>query len=376
VCQHLTSPASDGLFSQAIIESGDCDGPWAIMAGAEAKRFGDVYLSAAGCPSTPARPLTGASRLACLRWLPLKQIQVPYLSWLCLVKRSSDPWCLQANATMSLPSLVHHWPSPRPPFAPLTGFAAVVDGSMGGLPGTPLSLIQQGKINRSPKGEQIKVIMGTNTDEFALFMLLMPVVVKGATLPVSASTVEAVVKHIVSYHDHWNETTVEQVLAAYPSGAYATQAYRLTTMATDFVFRCGTRTAARALANQGIVTHLYQFDYHHAGYLDPASKACELDSELLCGVFHASELPFVFSTLLTDVRPSDRKMSSTIGTYWANFAKYGTPNGAGVDVRWPAYTQTKDEHLRLASQVEVGSGYGKVNCDFWDSLPRQTSYPH
>ena len=38
VCQHLTSPASNGLFSRAIIESADCDGPWAIMPGKEAKR--------------------------------------------------------------------------------------------------------------------------------------------------------------------------------------------------------------------------------------------------------------------------------------------------------------------------------------------------
>ena len=31
VCQHLTSPHSDALFSGAIMQSGDCDGPWLIQ---------------------------------------------------------------------------------------------------------------------------------------------------------------------------------------------------------------------------------------------------------------------------------------------------------------------------------------------------------
>ena len=37
VCQHIVSPASDRLFSQAIVESGDCDGPWMVLDGHDAK---------------------------------------------------------------------------------------------------------------------------------------------------------------------------------------------------------------------------------------------------------------------------------------------------------------------------------------------------
>jgi len=37
VCQHLVSPASNRLFSHAIIESADCDGPWMIADGRHAK---------------------------------------------------------------------------------------------------------------------------------------------------------------------------------------------------------------------------------------------------------------------------------------------------------------------------------------------------
>ena len=37
MCQHIASPSSNNLFSAAIMESGDCDGPWLITDGADAK---------------------------------------------------------------------------------------------------------------------------------------------------------------------------------------------------------------------------------------------------------------------------------------------------------------------------------------------------
>jgi hypothetical protein len=57
------------------------------------------------------------------------------------------------------------WPTPLPPLAPIGGWTAVVDGTAQGLPDAPLALMQQGKVNKSPTGEKISVIMGTNRDE-------------------------------------------------------------------------------------------------------------------------------------------------------------------------------------------------------------------
>ena len=54
-----------------------------------------------------------------------------------------------------------------------------------------------------------------------------------------------VAEHVVAYHDTWNQTTVQQIVRAYPSADYATEAYRLVQCATDFAFRCGTRLSAR-----------------------------------------------------------------------------------------------------------------------------------
>ena len=71
------------------------------------------------------------------------------------------------------------------------GFIAVVDGSQGGLPDVPLRTINAGRVNRSPAGEPISVIMGTNTDEFALFIIGIALVIPGATLPISDATINA-----------------------------------------------------------------------------------------------------------------------------------------------------------------------------------------
>ena len=39
VCQHIVSPASNGLFSHAIMESGDCDGPWMVSRVTQQRRL-------------------------------------------------------------------------------------------------------------------------------------------------------------------------------------------------------------------------------------------------------------------------------------------------------------------------------------------------
>lgn len=49
------------------------------------------------------------------------------------------------------------------------------------------------------------------------------------------------------------------------------------------------------------------------------------------GAFHAADLMYVFKTLLRSWRPwtgQDYEIATAMNTYWANFVKYGTPNGS------------------------------------------------
>eukprot|EP00937_MAST-01D_sp_MAST-1D-sp2_P006477 g6477.t1 len=378
VCQHVVSPASNGLFSSAIMESGDCDGPWNIHPGADAQNFGSSIATYLGCPP-------GKGRLACLRAKPLKDVLVPYAKWICKLQPQvlrKDPWCNKTAAERypKLPEAVHgarlppaRWPCATPPFAPIAGMAAVVDGTDEGLPDTPLRLMQKGKINRSPTGKPITMVLGTNTDELALFLLLMPITIPGVKLPITADSVKRASAHLAQYHVGWNASTSAAVDAAYPIWRYRTQANRLTAMGTDFCFRCGTRNAARALAAQGVDTYVYNFDFHVPKYKDPASLGCELLTEAGCGVAHAQEYPYIWQRA-DDTTAGGRAVAAAMGLYWTNVAKTGSPNSAAVPVQWPKYDEKSDRNLKIDHPISVVSGYARQTCDFWDTLPRAAPY--
>jgi len=372
VCQHLVSPQSNRLFSHAIIESGDCDGPWMIFDGDDAQMWGEALTTRMGC--------SGPDRLSCLRSKPLKDVMLPYVDFLCPFPtlQHSNPYCNQsahdANATGGL-----QWPTARPPFAPVVGYGAVIDRTDRGLPDTPIQLINKGLVNVSPLGKKVSVMLGTNTDEFALFLIAVPFVIHGTHFEVRNSDFHRITQHVTEYHRHWNKTTATQIEAAYPAKDYKHPAARLAEAATDFCFRCGTRIAARALAAAGIDTYLYTFDFKAAAWSDTDSLLCELKGEVGCGVQHTDEIPYIFGNIdKKALHPKDNakkeKMMKTMGTYWTNLAKYGTPNNEEVPVQWPRYVEAEDKHLILAEKVEVSSQLAKPKCDFWDTLPREGPY--
>jgi para-nitrobenzyl esterase len=59
----------------------------------------------------------------------------------------------------------------------------------------------------------------------------------------------------------------------------------------------------------------------------------------------------VFNTLNArwgggEATPEEKKLAQIMNTYWANFAKTGNPNGAGLPV-WPLYNKQKEEILDI-----------------------------
>jgi carboxylesterase type B len=67
VCQHMTSPDSNGLFSHAIIESGGCDGPWVRVW--HSRSYLRLTSSQIDPPSLPRPP--SPQTHACAHPLPL-----------------------------------------------------------------------------------------------------------------------------------------------------------------------------------------------------------------------------------------------------------------------------------------------------------------
>lgn len=74
---------------------------------------------------------------------------------------------------------------------------------------------------------------------------------------------------------------------------------------------------------------VFSYLYTH---IEPGTDAARF------GVFHTSEVPYVFDTLEAR-RPfvaQDRRIAEMMGAYWINFMKTGNPNGVGL-TRWPDF---------------------------------------
>jgi hypothetical protein len=95
-------------------------------------------------------------------------------------------------------------------------------------------MMEKGLINTSPKGEPLKLLLGVNKDEFALFVVAIPLVIPKISFPITNTTMKQIVAHLVGYHDHWNQTTVGQIMGAYPPDRYNDkEAYRIVQAGTD-----------------------------------------------------------------------------------------------------------------------------------------------
>lgn len=222
----------------------------------------------------------------------------------------------------------------------------VVDGWS--LPDDPARLFTSGKIHN------VTLIAGTNADEGTLL----------GGPPV----------HNLAALRKWAEgqfrQQAEAMLAVYPA---ATDAYAYDAAAHasgDYLFLQGTRSVLRANAKLNPKTYQYQF-----------TRLNGIGRRIKWGVFHASELPYVFGTLpdsaygtqrtlFGDFSPDpdtynevDTRISKAMSSAWVRFAKTGDPNGAGLPA-WPRFSDGKESYLEFGDQIAAKTALRKQQIDF------------
>ncbi|MBC6993739.1 carboxylesterase family protein [Neolewinella lacunae] len=126
----------------------------------------------------------------------------------------------------------------------------------------------------------------------------------------------------------------------------------LTKVNTDKVWAEPSHFTAEAWAKAKQAAFVYRF-----GYVPQV-----LDQRLVYGAPHASEIAYVFGNLnarwgVDTVTNEDQEVAKIMNTYWANFAKTGNPNGAGVPL-WPAYAPRQRQIIEFE---RGGAAVGKTD---------------
>jgi para-nitrobenzyl esterase len=232
-------------------------------------------------------------------------------------------------------------------------FFPVVDGYV--FPDDPARLYLEGKAHN------VALIAGTNADEGTLM----------GGPPVK--NVAALRKFAEKQYGQ----QAEAMLAAYPAAGDG-DAYAAAVAASgDWQFLQGTRAVLRAVAKANQQVYQYQF-----------TRMNGVGRRIKWGVFHASELPYVFGTLpdsaygtaatfLGDfsVDPDtyneqDARLSKAMNAAWARFAKNGDPNGPGLP-SWPRFSNGKEGYMEFGDKIVAKEGLRKKQIDFLTEFSAQ-----
>jgi para-nitrobenzyl esterase len=291
-CMQIVSPTAKGLAKRFIVESGSCAGGIPIYTKETANATGDKLASELCADEDDV--------LACLRGKDADEV----INW------GADAGLFGA------------------------GWGPTVSEGDDVLPDKPLNLITAGDFN---KGE---VLLGTNKNEWALFVTLAP--------PTPAITTVATLNAAIEKQfGAAGGAAIEKHYAA----TDATAANTWVKLMTDGTFRCPARQLARALSEAGSKVFLYSFEEGPA--------------------MHAFEIPYVFgnpnaqlaaATLVEGTREA-------IQSYWRQFAKAGDPNLDGQP-EWPAFDTAGDQHMTLVAEPAAGSMLSTADCDFWEMLSK------
>jgi para-nitrobenzyl esterase len=271
----LSMPLAEGLFTQAITQSG-----------------------AAAHTLTPDEGAMVAGYLADALGVPADRDSIAAVPLDKLVRAASD--LVVEVQTVPDPARWGQLTLSLLPFAP------AVDGTI--LPAAPLPAIAAGQ------GSGIRLLTGSNRDEARLFLVAPGAIdlIDDATLELTAGAYGLGPDDLAVYRGRRPGASAGDILAA---------------IVTDWFFAIPClRVAEARAASGGAGTWVYRFD--HPGPAD--------NSRL--GACHAAELPFVFDTISRDdVRPligdtPSQAVADTAHRTWVSFITSGDPGWARYDI--------------------------------------------
>ena len=232
------------------------------------------------------------------------------------------------------------------------GYTPNIDGEF-----LPLSL---GTALVTGQFHHVPVIQGGNHDEWRLFVALDFDFAAGiGPIPNTEAGYEGALATLVG-------PAAPIVAAEYPLASFASADLAFGAAGTDVVFACPALSADLSMS-QFVPLSTYEFNDENApeDFLPPASFPY--------GAAHASELQYLFNLPVTVPHPplnaQQLQLSSAMQRYWTNFAKFGTPNSAGVPA-WLNFNPAVGNFQSLIppSPTEETNFAAAHKCAFWAAL--------
>jgi para-nitrobenzyl esterase len=305
VCDHMVAPESKGLFRAAIIQSGPCQAQLALP---EAERISEDYARDVGCGDP-------AAAAACLRALPEHKLRKPV--WYDRI----------GEDTLS---------------GPVYGTAA--------LPEDPMVAFREGR------AADVPVLIGSNHDEFTLFVALQ--YLRGSR-QYGPGEYPGLLANTFG-------PEAAEVGARYPLDRYGgSTALAYSAAVTDGVFACVADRMADELSGANQV-YAYEFN-------DPNPPAPEPMRTLPfpVGASHSLELRYLFDVGgAPPLNPAQQELSNQMIDYWAEFVRTGVPAVDGAP-EWPAvsgdgpWMSLRPDGPRVVTDFDEGH-----QCDFWAGRTR------
>jgi para-nitrobenzyl esterase len=301
----IDSRRAAGLFQRAIVESGSYNLTQAPLATAEAA--GAAFAAKVGCGTQAS----AAATAACLRAVPVATLVA------------------SQNAGGYTPDLD----------------GRVLQQSIG-------TALQKGQFNRVP------VIMGTNHDEWRLFVALAQLA--GAPA-VTAANYQAQIQATLGVP----AAVAARIAAQYPVASFPSPPLALGALGTDAIFACPSLEAVSFLS-AFTPTFSYEFNDENAPSLFLPSVGFPL------GAAHGSELQYLFDPFppaTSQLSPAQQVLSAQMKAYWTSLAKHGSPQTAGQPA-WPLFNAVTQPMLSLDEPrpaVET-SFAAEHQCAFWAGL--------
>ncbi|XP_049853089.1 juvenile hormone esterase-like [Schistocerca gregaria] len=343
---HMLSPASRGLFSRAISQSGSALSPWATVDAQRAREAALALGAAVGCHGNQS-----AALVDCLRGVPATDLSAAAAR--ALTDRSPDQ--LEYSPFQFLPVV--------------EDFLAAGDREDAFLHGDPRELMRLGLFAKVP------FIAGINSNEalpFARFLMMR----QSSWAPGGKGYPRLLPPRVRESCEGPRLEEAAARLRSFYLRAEDLDEDSFTEMMSDALFFDGIQETVELFAASSS-SPVYEYLFEVDGERNLLKRL--MSNAKKAGACHADDLGYLFSMqlpLLPAPAPSslEELTIERMTTMWTDFAKTGDPTpradegDGGVATPWLPYDATSQNFLRIGRQLSLEQHLWADRRHFWSNL--------